>query len=119
VTNIIEVANLGVLPDLVDATGADICDLWNGTTFTTPPPAIVVPTSVSRFQALAALSNEGLLTSVQNAVNASTNPLVPLAFNNAQTFDRDSATVATLAAALNLSSAQLDSLFVAAAAITA
>lgn len=80
---------------------------------------IPVPQAVSRFQALAALSNAGLLTQAQNAVAASTNPLVPLAWNNAQTFDRNSTTVATLGAALGLTGAQIDSLFIAASAITA
>lgn len=79
----------------------------------------LVPASVTRFQALAALSNAGLLANAQAAVNASTNPLVPLAWNNAQTFDRASPTIAALATALNLTSAQLDALFIAAAGITA
>jgi hypothetical protein len=120
VANIIEADNLGVFPGLIDAIGADIGDLWDGSTFTKPPaPPPVVPQSVSRFQALAALSNAGLLTQAQNAVNASPNPLVPLAWNNAQTFDRNSSTVATLGPALGLTDAQIDSLFIAASTITA
>jgi hypothetical protein len=120
VANIIEADNLGVFPGLVDATGAAIGDLWDGSTFTKPPaPPPAVPQSVSRFQALAALSNAGLLTQAQNAVNASPNPLVPLAWNNAQTFDRNSATVAALGPALGLTDAQIDSLFIAASTITA
>lgn len=100
--------------------------VWNGSGWSitqapqvNPNPPPVVPQSVSRFQALAALSNAGLLTQAQNAVNASTNPLVPLAWNNAQTFDRNSATVATLGPALGLTDAQIDSLFIAASIITA
>lgn len=120
VANIIEADNLGIFPGLVDATGAQIGYLWDGSTFTAPPPAPpVVPQSVSRAQALAALSNAGLLTQAQNAANASPNPLVPIFWNNAQTFDRNSATVSTLGAALGLSDTQIDSLFIAASAITA
>jgi hypothetical protein len=120
VANIIEADNLGVFPGLVDATGADIGDLWDGSVFTKPPPLPpVVPASVSRAQALAALSNAGLLTQAQDAANASTNPLVPIFWDNAQTFDRTSATVATLGAALGLTDAQIDSLFIAASTITA
>jgi hypothetical protein len=120
VANIIEADSLGVFPGLVDATGADIGDLWDGSVFTKPPPLPpVVPTSVSRAQALAALSNAGLLTQAQDAANASTNPLVPIFWNNAQTFDRTSATVATLGASLGLTDAQIDSLFIAASTITA
>jgi hypothetical protein len=120
VANIIEAESLGVFPGLVDATGADIGDLWNGSAFTKPAPLPpVVPTSVSRFQALAALSNAGLLTQAQNIVAASTDPLVPLAWDNAQTFDRNSATVAALGPALGLTDAQIDSLFIAASTITA
>ena len=78
-----------------------------------------IPQSVSRYQALAALSIAGLLTNAQAAVSASPNPLVALAFNNAQTFDRDSPTVAALAGALSLTSAQLDQLFITAATLTA
>lgn len=121
VTNIIEVPNLGVFPGLVDATGAQIGYLWNGSTFSAPFPVVVVPQIVSRFQALAALSNAGMLTAAQNAVNASTNPLTSIAWNNAQEFQRNSPMVATIAAAMSppLTNAQLDNLFIAAAAITA
>lgn len=43
VKNIIVVAALDALPNLVDATGAHIGDLWDGVSFTTPPrdPAVV------------------------------------------------------------------------------
>jgi hypothetical protein len=78
-----------------------------------------VPQSVSRYQALAAMQNAGILAMVQAAVAASSNPLIPLAFANSATFDRNGAFINELAPGLGLSSAQLDALFVAAAQITA
>jgi hypothetical protein len=77
-----------------------------------------IPQSVSRFQALAALSNAGLLTQAQAAVNAA-GGLTLLAWDNAQSFDRTSPTIAALAGPLNLTSAQVDNLFIAAAKIQA
>ncbi len=41
VANIIEVDHLGIFPNLVDATGADIGDLWDGSTFSKPIPDLV------------------------------------------------------------------------------
>jgi len=86
----------------------------------TPPAAqpIPVPQSVSRFQALAALHNAGLLDAAQAAVTAA-GGLPLLAWNNAQSFERGSPTIASLAAALNLTPAQLDALFIAASQIEA
>jgi hypothetical protein len=106
---------LGAPTQTVDAVNKQV--ISTPSVLAAPPPP--VPQSVSRAQALAALSNAGLLTQAQNAANASTNPLVPIFWNNAQTFDRNSATVATLGGALGLTDAQIDSLFIAASTITA
>lgn len=76
-----------------------------------------VPQSVSAFQAKAALLNAGLMTQVTTAVNAAS-PLVQLAWAQAATFDRGDSTIATLAAALGLTSAQVNDLFRQAAQIT-
>lgn len=81
--------------------------------------SIIVPQSITRFQALAALHNAGLLDIVQAAITASTDPLVSLAWNNAQTFDRSSPTIASLATSLNLSSTQIDDLFIAGSKLVA
>jgi hypothetical protein len=80
---------------------------------------VPVPQTITRFQALAALHNAGLLTQVQAAVTASTDPLVGLAWNNAQAFDRNSTMLASLATALNITQTQLDNLFIAGAGISA
>lgn len=83
-----------------------------------PPPVTYIPYSVTPFQAKAALLQAGLLSSVQ-AVIAQASPIAQLAWSDATEFTRDSPTIAALSAQLGLSSAQVDALFVAAAAIEA
>lgn len=78
-----------------------------------------VPVSVSRFQARAALHVAGLLDAVEAAVAAAPDPLVQIAWADAQSFERSSPTIATLAAAIGLSDTQVDDLFIAAAKIRA
>ena len=83
-----------------------------------PPPPVPVPQSISRFQAMAELSIAGLLSAATAAATAAGGiPL--LAWQNAQSFERESPTIASLAAALNLTPAQLDALFIAASQIEA
>ena len=77
-----------------------------------------VPYSVTPFQAKAAIYNAGLLPAVQAAI-AAASPIAQLAWSDATEFTRDSPTIAALSAQLGLSSAQVDALFVAAAAIEA
>lgn len=40
VVNVIEVENLGLMPGLVAAGEGDICDLWDGVSFTKPAPPV-------------------------------------------------------------------------------
>jgi hypothetical protein len=80
------------------------------------PPAIV-PQTVSRMQAMVALSRAGLLTPVQTWV-AGQDAEIQLIWNNAPDFSRDSTLLANAAAALGLTAAQVDALFVSAAAIS-
>lgn len=83
-----------------------------------PPPQ--VPPSVSRFQARAALHNAGLLEAVQAVIDdPETDPITKLAWEDAQTFERASPTIAALAIILSLNDADLDNLFFAAAEISA
>ncbi len=77
-----------------------------------------VPSSVSRFQARAALREAGLLEPIEAAV-AAADDLTREAWASAIAFERMSPTIATLAAALGLSSAQVDDLFRRAAMIRA
>ena len=79
------------------------------------PPA-PVPQTISAMQAKVALSRAGLLTSVQTWVN-SQSAETQLIWNSASSFDRGSALIASAAVALGLTSAQVDALFVTAAAI--
>lgn len=80
-----------------------------------PPP---IPFSVTPFQAKAALYAAGLLPAVEAAI-AAADKVAQLAYSDAVAFTRDSPTIAALSAQLGLSSAQVDALFVAAAAIEA
>lgn len=79
-----------------------------------------VPSTVTRFQALAALDNAGLLDSVEAIIADPQTPnITRLAWNNAQTFDRSSPTLAALALALGLTEAQVDALFLFASGVVA
>lgn len=82
------------------------------------PP--VMPQSVSRFQALAALMQAGLLDAVTAWANApTTNPLHRLAFDSATEFTISSPALTAGAAALGWSDEQLRALFTAASEIQA
>lgn len=82
------------------------------------PGAAVIPAEVSRFQARAALHIAGLLPSVEAAL-AVADPLAQIAWADAQVFRRDSPTIAALAAAIGMTEAQIDALFIQAAQIQA
>lgn len=75
-----------------------------------------VPQSVSSMQAKVALSRAGLLSAVQSWVS-SQNAEAQLIWGSATTFSRDSAILNGAAAALGLTQAQVDQLFITAAAI--
>lgn len=93
-------------------------DRWNGTVWVSPPKYI--PQSVTRFQALAQLHNAGLLSQVQTIMNdPNVDFMTKLAWDNAQSFERNSPTINSLAKTLNLTDAQVDDLFIAAEKIAA
>lgn len=73
---------------------------------------------VSRFQAMAALLDAGLLSKVNTALDDA-GQLAQLAWAEATEFHRNSPTIAGLAAGLGLTEAQVDDLFRAAAKIIA
>ena len=84
------------------------------------PLPVGVPQTVTRFQALAALHLAGKLTAVQAIMAAPETPtLAKLAWENALSFERNSPTLASLAAMLGMTSQDLDDLFTAAAGIAA
>lgn len=72
-----------------------------------------VPFDVTRAQGKLALLNAGLLASAQAAASAA-GPAAEIAFNDAQKYERTSPTLNAMAAALGLSSSDLDRLFIAA-----
>ena len=73
-------------------------------------------TTVTRMQALVALSRAGILTSVQTWV-ASQSVETQLVWNNAPNFSRNSTLLNQAATALGLTPAQIDALFVTAQGI--
>jgi hypothetical protein len=79
-------------------------------------PAANVPLEVSVMGAKVALSRAGLLPAVQAWVSTQSAER-QLIWNTATTFRRDSALIAAGAAALGLTSAQLDQLFITAATV--
>jgi hypothetical protein len=80
----------------------------------------VVPSSVSAFQARAALAVAGLLDTVEAMMADPATPLVSrLAWQHATEFLRTSPTVAGMGAALGLDEAALDTLFIQASTIQA
>ena len=83
-------------------------------------PQITVPQSMTRFQALAALHLAGHLPAVEAIMAApETDMMAKLAWANALSFERTSPTLASLAAMLGMTDADLDALFTVAAGISA
>jgi len=116
----------GAIP-LPDDSPVGVGWLYDGTTFTEPPPP-PEPTieeqregmKVSRSQARASLHNAGLLTEVQALMDdPATDMLSRLAWQDSETFSRLSTTVLTISASLGYTDTQLDDLFIAAALIEA
>ena len=81
-------------------------------------PAPAVPQEVAVWQAKAALQNAGLLTAANTAVTALNNEAVTAFWASAANISRTSPTMAQIAATLALTSAQVDALFIQAAAIS-
>lgn len=110
---------------IITATGVDTIAHWNTTNLGTQPTlaqlaAVViltpVPQSVSQRQARLALNQQGLLTTVQAAINSADQP-TQIAWAYASQIDRNDPLVTTLGAALSLTSTQIDNLFTLAATL--
>jgi len=83
-----------------------------------PPPPI--PSTVTRFQALAVLAAGGYLNTVRAYINTlDQNNVQRLAWENAADWERSSPTLNALAQMLGLSDAQVDELFIAASQVSA
>lgn len=93
---------------------------WDGEEFVPPPPAEAsppaVPASVTARQARLALHGAGLLTQVEAAI-AAAGGAVQIEWEYATAIERASPLLATIAAGLEMSGAQIDALFVQAAAL--
>ena len=82
-----------------------------------PPP---IPTTVTRFQALATLSAAGHLPAIRAYIaTLDENNIQRLAWENAADWERTSPTLNALAVMLGLTESQVDDLFIAAAGISA
>lgn len=82
------------------------------------PVAAPVPQTVTRFQALAALHLAGHLEAVKAIMADDETPVMArLAWDNALSFERTSPTLASLAAVLGMTDADIDALFAQAAAL--
>lgn len=104
----------------VQSDTASIGDAYNGTQFTAPTPVVVVPIEISARQARLALLGAGLLADVDTAIAAMPSPdkeQAQIEWQYATTINRNHPFVVNLGAALGLSNAQLDDLFIAGAAL--
>ena len=113
VTNLI----LGSSPLYVPVTDdVAIGDEFDGENFSRPAPAATVPSVVTMRQARLALHNAGLLQAVNDTV-AAAGGVAAIEWEYAQEVRRDWPTLLALQGAIGLSDAQIDALFVAAAAL--
>lgn len=115
ITNTIEVASLDALPGitLIDAeiggtTGDSIVD---GVIVPAPTPPVPIPQSVSPRQIRQALTRAGLRASVEAAVAEGDQDTKDW-YEFATAFERSNPVVSALGAALNVSDAQLDDLWI-------
>lgn len=122
VVNLIEVSTLQALPGLIAGAGARIGDTWTGSAFVSlNAPVTVVPGAVPMRNARLALYSAGRLKQVENYIDAMEGvegDLARIDWATAQTVRRDSPLVSKLMVLLNLTSDQIDALFIAAAALT-
>lgn len=122
ILNTIVVADLDAFPNLVDASiGGSIGDsIVGGVVIPKPVPPPVIPEQVTMRQARLALLGAGLLARVDTAIDALASPAKEAArieWDYSSTVERHRSLVATLGAALNLTDAQLDALFITAAGL--
>lgn len=83
-----------------------------------PPPPI--PTTVTRFQALATLAAGGYLPTIRTYINTlDQDNITRLAWESATEWERASPTLAALATMLGLTDTEVDDLFIAAAQVSA
>jgi len=101
---------------------AAIGDTWDGESFIKPPtPPAPVPASVTRRQAREALLNIGLLDDVEMVINSiedeTERKRAEIYWLDSATFERSHPMLIQIASAVGLTDAEIDELFVAAAAL--
>lgn len=91
--------------------------LFDGVKYSAPPPApATAPRTVTMRQARLALLAAGLLNTVETAI-AGAGPAAKIEWEYAQDVQRAAGLIPAMATALGLTDAQIDALFVAAAAL--
>jgi hypothetical protein len=111
VVGVYAVAQPGIAEEPISDSHADVAEFTQATER---------PRVVSRFQAIAALHQAGLLTTVETMMaDPGTPVLYRLAWQNAQEFSLSSSTLLAMAGALQLDQAELQALFDAASEIEA
>lgn len=116
VVNVVIVDAIEDLPDLVmisDEYG--IGDLYADGVFSKPVESVPVPASVTRRQMKLALLQQDLLSAVEAAVLALSDPALTINWQDALDFRRDHPFVLQMAALLGKTEAEVDEMFVLAA----
>lgn len=121
ITNTIEVDSLDAMPGLIAADTESIGDgVVDGVIVPAPTPPVPVPQSVTMRQARLALHAAGLLAGVDAAIASMQEPAKTAAaieWEYASAVERNAGLVPAMAAALGMSEADIDDLFIAAAAL--
>ena len=116
VVNTIEVESLSFMPGLLDASlGGKVGDTWDGSTFTSPQPVTKIPDAITSRQGLKILSRNGLLTTVQAALQnmpGQAGADARIDFDHAVDWHRHWPLLVSLAQQLGLSDAQIDQMFI-------
>jgi len=122
VINTIEINKVSSRPNLINATIPDangntgsIGDLWDGSIYSAP--AAVVPEIVTRHQAMVALHRAGKMGEIKALLNNPGNEEASIAFDHKIQFERNSKFISSLAPSLGMSDADVDQLFIDAAAV--
>lgn len=121
ITNTLDVDSLDAIPGLIAADTGGIGDsVVDGVIVPAPAPPVPVPQSVTMRQARLALHAAGLLSSVDAAIASMQEPTKTAAaieWEYASAVERNAGLVPAMAAALGMSEADIDDLFIAAAAL--
>jgi hypothetical protein len=121
ITNTIEVDSLDAMPGLIAADTGTIGDsVVDGVIVPAPAPPVPVPESVTMRQARLALHAAGLLSGVDAAIASMQEPAKTAAaieWEYASAVERNAGLVPAMAAALGMSEADIDDLFITAATL--